>query len=74
MPKSKSVKVNLNEKATSDLKVVADQLGIPETEVLRKGLALMELYATLKRREQQTGERSGILLREGAETRELLIA
>jgi hypothetical protein len=74
MLKSKSVKVNLNEKATSDLKTVAEQLGIPETEVLRKGLALMELYATLKRKEQETGERSGILLREGSETRELLIA
>lgn len=74
MQTSKSVKVNLNEKATSDLKVVAEQLGIPETEVLRKGLALMELYAALKRKELETGERSGILLREGTETRELLIA
>lgn len=74
MPKSKSVKVNLNEKATSDLESVADQLGIPETEVLRKGLALMELYATLKRKEQETGDRNGFMLREGGEMKELLIA
>lgn len=74
MAKAKSVKVNLNEKATTDLRTVSEQLGIPETEVLRKGLALMELYASLKRREQKTGERSGILLREGDETKELLLA
>ena len=74
MAKAKSVKVNLNEKATSDLKSVSEQLGIPETEVLRKGLVLMELYATLKRKEKETGERNGFLLREGDETKELLIA
>ena len=74
MAKVKSVKVNLNEKASSDLEAVADQLGIPATEVLRKGLAIMELYASLKKKEQQTGERAGILLREGGETKELLIA
>lgn len=74
MNKSKSVKVNLNAKASKDLAAVAHQLGIPETEVLRKGLAVMELYAKLKEQEERTGERSGILLREGDETRELLIA
>lgn len=72
--KARSVKVNLNERASKDLEVVSQELGLTASEVLRKGLAVMSLYAQLKEYERSTGERSGLMLREGEETRELLIA
>lgn len=72
--KKRAVKVNLNEKASEDLKKVAKELGVTESEVLRKGLLVMELYAKLKEKEKETGEIAGILLKEGDTTRELLIA
>ena len=74
MGKSRSVKISLNEKASRDLEEVSEELGLPASEVLRKGLAVMGLYAKLKQHERVTGQRATLLLREGDETRELLIA
>ncbi|UKO96447.1 hypothetical protein [Nostoc sp. UHCC 0870] len=70
----RAVKVSLNEKASEDLKTVAEELGISEAEVLRKGLIVMGLYAKLKDKERKSGESTAILLREGNITRELLLA
>ncbi|MBW4556825.1 MAG: hypothetical protein KME59_12930 [Trichormus sp. ATA11-4-KO1] len=70
----RAVKVSLNEKASEDLKEIARELGISETEVLRKGLAVMGLYAKLKENEKQGNGTAAILLREGDITRELILA
>ncbi len=40
-----SVKVNLNDKASGELKQIARSLNIPESEVLRRGMAIMRVYA-----------------------------
>lgn len=69
----RSVKVALNDKASDDLKKVSQELGISESEVLRKGLIFMGLVAKLKDKEKETGEASAILLKEGDKTRELII-
>ena len=42
-------KMSMNEKDSSDLADIAKILGIDESEVLRKGLMLMSLYAELKK-------------------------
>lgn len=47
--KPKSVKLNLNEQAADDLDAIAQELGLTKTEVLRKGLLVMGLYAELKK-------------------------
>lgn len=65
---TRALKVNLSEQASEDLKRVARELGLTETEVLRKGLLLMGLYTKLKK-----DKKGSLLLREGDETRELLI-
>lgn len=46
---TKSVKLNLNEQAADDLDTIAKELGLTKTEVLRKGLLVMGLYAELKK-------------------------
>ncbi|MFB2772780.1 hypothetical protein ACE1AT_26435 [Pelatocladus sp. BLCC-F211] len=70
----RSVKVSLNEKASEDLREIATELGISESEVLRKGLAVMGLYAKLKEKEKKSGESTALLLKEGDTTRELILA
>lgn len=70
MANTRSVKVNLNESASTDLKTISEDLGIPETEVLRKGLLLMRLYSDLKSKENP----GSFLLKDEDGTRELLIA
>lgn len=70
MTSKRSVKVNLNESASADLKAISEELGIPETEVLRKGLLLMRLYSELKKKENP----GSFLLKDEDGTRELLIA
>jgi predicted transcriptional regulator len=66
----RAIKVTLNDKASDELKEIASELGLSETEVLRKGLLVMGLYAKLKHGEQ----RGALLLKEGDQTRELLLA
>lgn len=68
MTSKRSFKFNLTEKGSEDLKKLANELGITETEVLRKGLTLMSLYAKLKK-----DNRSGFFLKEGDDMQELLI-
>ena len=45
----KTLGIELNDKAASDLSGIAKELGIPVTEVLRKGLLFMGLYAELNK-------------------------
>ena len=40
-----SVQVNLNDKASGELKQISRSLNIPESEVLRRGMAIMKVYA-----------------------------
>lgn len=64
----RSVKVNLSEQASEDLKSVAKELGLSETDVIRKGLLIMGLYSKLRK------DREGsLILKKGNEQRELLI-
>lgn len=70
----RAVKVSLSETASEDLKKVAQELGLSEAEVLRKGLTVMGLYAKLKDKEKKSGESTAILLKEGDQTRELILA
>lgn len=74
MASKRAVKVNLNEKASEELKEIATKLGLSETEVLRKGLTVMGLYANLKQNEKESGQHGALLLQEGDRTRELLLA
>lgn len=46
---SKALKVSLSESDSKYLKETADRLGITETELLKKGLKLMLLYAESKK-------------------------
>lgn len=55
---TKSVKLNLNERAADDLDAIAQELGLTKTEVLRKGLLVMGLYAELKK-----GKKGALVLR-----------
>lgn len=41
---AKSFKVELTEQARKDMKVVAEQLGLQETEVLRRALLCLGVY------------------------------
>jgi hypothetical protein len=65
---TRAIKVNLSDQASEDLKAVARDLGMTETEILRKGLLVMGLYAKLKKE-----NRGALLLQDGETTRELLI-
>jgi hypothetical protein len=66
---TRSVKVNLNDKASEDLSRIANELGITETEVLRKGLAVMGVYSKVHSR----GD-SALMVKQGDEVREIIIA
>jgi len=56
--------VRLNESASAELSEISAELGISETEVLRKGLALMRLHANIAKTERQ-GEKAGLYIQEG---------
>jgi hypothetical protein len=45
MADDKQIRVGLSEKDSENLREIADKLGIPELEVIRKGLELLTLYA-----------------------------
>ncbi|WP_287128354.1 hypothetical protein [Candidatus Cyanaurora vandensis] len=65
----RSVKLNLSEQGSQDLKEVAQSLGLTETEVLRKGLQLVGLYTKIKK------DKSGaLLLKHGDTTSELILS
>ena len=62
----------MNEVAAEELRRVAEELGIPQAEVLRRGLSVMRMYSELKKGEE--GQRGALLIREKDETRELILA
>lgn len=64
------VKVNLNDKASEELKNIALELEIPESEVLRKGLAIMRYYSQAHKENKE----ASVMIRNGDTVRELIIA
>ena len=66
----RSVKVNLNTKSSAELRKIAKELGMTETDVLRKGLALMSMYSEMKENE----EGGQFLIKRGDTVREVIIA
>jgi hypothetical protein len=67
---SRPVKVNLSDRASDELKRIAQELDVSESEVLRKGLALMKVYADAHKMHSDPK----LMLKEGNELRELIIA
>ena len=64
------VKVNLNDQASEELKKIAQELQIPESEVLRKGLAIMRYYSQAQKEDRE----ASLMIRKGDVVRELIIA
>lgn len=58
---SRSVSVNLNDKASDELRTVAYDLQVSESEVLRKGLAVMKVYSEAKKDD----EKASLMLKVG---------
>lgn len=50
---SRSVTVNLNDKVSDDLRKVAYDLQVSESEVLRKGFAIMKVYSEAKKDDEK---------------------
>ncbi|ACK67597.1 conserved hypothetical protein [Rippkaea orientalis PCC 8801] len=69
MSKARSFKVNLNAQASEDLSETAKALGVTESEILRRGLAVMKYYA----KSHQQNADSQLLLKEGNRERELIV-
>lgn len=65
---NRALKVSLNKNDSEYLKKIADQLGITETEVLRKGLKLMLLYA-----QSSNSETTRLILENKEEKTEIMI-
>lgn len=64
----RSIRITLNEQASENLRQIADELGISETEVMRRGLNVMSLYASIKK------DKSGaLIIEQGDKQRELLL-
>lgn len=64
----KSLKVSLNEVDTEHIRKIAKKLGISESEVLRKGLRLMAVYANT-----YDDEKSRLILEDENSKTELMI-
>ncbi len=69
MSTTRQFKINLTSEDSQYLKQIADQLGVSESEVIRKGLKLMSLYAKSKDPDKQ----SAIIFRDGENHREILV-
>ncbi len=63
------VKVNLNDRASEELKKIAQELQIPESEVLRRGLAIMRYYSQAHKDDQN----ARLVLQNGDTVKELII-
>jgi hypothetical protein len=63
-------RVSLSEQDSKYLKEIAEQLGINESEVMRKGLQLMALYASTKK---EPNEDKSLILKQGEKEQELLV-
>ena len=67
---TRQFRVNLSQKDSEYLKEIAKELDLTESEVIRKGLKLMALYAKTK---NETEEDTQLILQKGNEQRPLLI-
>lgn len=65
---TRQFRVNLSQKDSEYLKEIAKELDLTESEVIRKGLKLMALYA-----KTETEEDTQLILQKGDEQRQLLI-
>jgi hypothetical protein len=65
---TRQFRVNLSQKDSEYLKEIAKELDLTESEVIRKGLKLMALYA-----KTETEEDTQLILQKGNEQRQLLI-
>lgn len=65
---TRQFRVNLSQKDSEYLKEIAKELGLTESEVIRKGLKLMALYA-----KTETEEDTQLILQKANEQRPLLI-
>ena len=65
---TRQFRVNLSQKDSEYLKEIAKELDLTESEVIRKGLKLMALYAKIEREED-----AQLILQKGREQRPLLI-
>ncbi|MCU7242529.1 MAG: hypothetical protein EWV49_01310 [Microcystis aeruginosa Ma_QC_Ch_20071001_S25] len=65
---TRQFRVNLSQKDSEYLKEIAKELDLTESEVIRKGLKLMALYA-----KTETEKDTQLILQKGNEQRPLLI-
>ena len=63
----RSLKVNLSEQASAKLKQMAAELGVSETEVLRKGLYLLAVYT------EATKQKGKLVIKQGGTDREIIV-
>jgi len=68
MTDNRQFRVNLSNKDSEALKHIADKLGVNESEVIRKGLQLMTLYAKTR-----DTENSAIIYQEGDKSKEIMV-
>lgn len=66
---TKQFRVNLNEQDSNELKKIADELGISSSDVIRKGLRLMSVYAQTKPKESNTS----LILKEGNKEKHIIV-
>lgn len=62
--------VNISDLASKDLKQVSKLLGISESDVIQKGLAIMKIYAEEAKTDHNN---TGLMLRKGNKVKELVI-
>ncbi|ERN42928.1 hypothetical protein KR51_00002310 [Rubidibacter lacunae KORDI 51-2] len=62
--KPREFKVRLSESASAELSEISKELNINATEVLRKGLALMRLYANAVEAERKGQHKAGLYIRQ----------
>ena len=66
---TKQFRVNLSEQDSNHLKQIAEELGISASDVIRKGLRLMSVYAETKPKESHTS----LILKDGEKEREIIV-
>lgn len=63
------IKANLNKIAAQELREIAQELGISESEVLRRGLAIMRYYSQALKKDPKTS----LMIRKGDTVSELIV-
>ena len=64
---SRNITINLSERAARELQEVAKELSIGEDDVLRKGLAIMKVFAEAQKQDKE----SKLMLGQANKVREL---